>query len=281
MQYIDHNVRPQDDFYRYVNGKWLDVTQIPPDKARYGAFDKLQDDSQDQLRGIIEGLQNSTERDGPGAAERSPICTAASWTRRRWSRRASSRSLRSCAKVDALKDKAEIPALIAHFNQIGVTAPYTPSVHQDARDSSKYVFDLGQDGLGMPDRDYYLQNNPQLAQIRKQYGAYVQKIMSLAGDPQAAKDAKDIVALETALAKVQWTKVQNRDPVKTYNTYPYAKLAGLAPGYDWKAYLADSGIRDKTDYLVVQPAQLHHRLRPDPAHHRRCRCGRRTSAGTC
>ncbi len=256
MQYIDHSVRPQDDFYRYVNGKWLDLTEIPPDKGRYGAFDKLQDDSQDQLRGIIEGLQAST---APKDPEQQKIADLyASFMDEAALQQLGLKPLDAeLARIDALKDKADIPALIAHFNEIGVTAPYTPVVHQDARDSTKYVFDLGQDGLGMPDRDYYLQNNPQLEKIRTAYGAYVHKIMNLAGDPQAARDAKDIVALETALARVQWTKVQNRDPVKTYNKYPYAKLASLAPGYDWKAYLADSGVQDKTDYLIVsQPSYI-------------------------
>src|ERR1700731_227440 len=94
------------------------------------------------------------------------------------------------AKIEALKDKKEIAGLIAHFNQIGVTAPYTPGVHQDAKDSSKYVFDLGQDGLGMPDRDYYLQHNEKMEQARKQYGVYVEKMLTLAGDKIAATDGK-------------------------------------------------------------------------------------------
>jgi predicted metalloendopeptidase len=161
------------------------------------------------------------------------------------------------AKVDALKDKKEIAGLIAHFNQVGVAAPYTPGVHQDAKDSTKYVFDLGQDGLGMPDRDYYLQHDDKMEQARKQYGLYIEKMLTLAGDKDAAQNAKDILALETELARVQWTKVQNRDPVKTYNKVKFAKLAALAPGYDWQAYLADSGVNGKTDYLVVsQPSYI-------------------------
>ena len=161
------------------------------------------------------------------------------------------------AKIDRVKDKKEIPSLIAHFNQIGVPAPYTPQVHQDANDSTKYVFDLGQDGLGMPDRDYYLLNDAKLKQMRTQYGEHVEKMLTLAGDKAAAKDAEDIVALETELAKLQWTKVENRDPVKTYNKVEFAKLAGLAPGYDWKAYLADAGVDGKTDYLIIsQPTYI-------------------------
>jgi predicted metalloendopeptidase len=109
----------------------------------------------------------------------------------------------------------------------------------------------------MPDRDYYLQHDEKMEQARKQYGRYVEKMLTLAGDKSAARDGKDIVALETDLAKVQWTKVENRDPVKTYNKVKFEKLDALAPGYDWQAYLADSGVRGKTDYLVIsQPSYI-------------------------
>ncbi|HFW7063455.1 TPA: peptidase M13, partial [Escherichia coli] len=119
------------------------------------------------------------------------------------------------------------------------------------KDSTKYVFDLAQDGLGMPDRDYYLLDDDKMKQARTQYAQHIEKMLGLAGDKNAAKDAKDILALETDLARVQWTKVENRDPVKTYNKVEFTKLAALAPGYDWKAYLTDSGVDGKTDYLVI------------------------------
>ena len=160
-------------------------------------------------------------------------------------------------RIDALKDKKQIASLIAHLNQIGVAAPYTPGVHQDAKDSTKYVVDLGQDGLGLPDRDYYLLDDDKMKTARTQYAAHVPKMLELAGDKNAAKDAKDIIALETALAKIQWTKVQNRDPVKTYNPVPMAKLDGLSRDYDWKSWLTDSEVDGKVDYLVIsQPSYI-------------------------
>jgi predicted metalloendopeptidase len=255
-QYIDSSVRAQDDFYRHVNGKWLASTEIPPDKGRYGAFDKLNDDSQAQLRGIVEELQKSADASEPD--QRKIADLYGSFMDEAVLEQLGLKPLDSeFGKIDALKSNADIPALIAHFNRIGISAPYTPQVHQDARDSTKYVFDLGQDGLGMPDRDYYLLNDPKLKQIRAQYAAHIEKMLTLAGDKRAAKDAKDVFAVETALARVQWTKVENRDPVKTYNKVPFAKLAALAPGYDWKAYLGDSGVAEKIDYLVIsQPSYL-------------------------
>src|SRR5206468_5822216 len=134
------------------------------------------------------------------------------------------------AAIRALKDKQQLPALIAHLQQIGVGAPYDFGVHQDAGDSTKYVVDFAQSGLGMPDRDYYLkQDDAKLADARAKYLLHVEKMLTLAGDQHAAVNARQIVALETELAKVQWTKVENRDPVKTYNKLDFAKLNALTP----------------------------------------------------
>ncbi|HWG77038.1 MAG TPA: M13-type metalloendopeptidase [Steroidobacteraceae bacterium] len=255
-QHFDASVRPQDDFYRYINGKWLDTTQIPADKGSYGSFVKLQDDSMDQLRGIIEALEK------PGGAttpdQQKIAALYASFMDEAALQGLGDRPLQGeFARIEALKSKRQIPALIAHLNRIGVTAPYTPSVHQDAKDSTHYVFDLGQDGLGLPDRDYYLQDAAQLKQIRAAYQTHIEHMLKLAGDQDAAHEAQQIMALETSLARVQWTKVENRDPVKTYNKYPFAKLAALAPGYDWKAYLADSGVAGRTNFLVIsQPTYI-------------------------
>jgi putative endopeptidase len=255
-QYVDASVRPQDDFFKHTNGKWLATVDIPADKASFGSFDKLRDDSEAELRVIIDGLPKD---DSAKDADQKRISDLyGSFMDEAALENLGLKPLNAeLALIDGLKDKKEIAGLIAHFNQIGVSAPYSPGVHQDAKDSTKYVFDLAQDGLGMPDRDYYLLPDAKMAQARKQYGEYVEKMLTLAGDKNAAKNAKDILALETQLAKIQWTKVENRDPVKAYNKVEFSKLAALAPGYDWKAYLTESGVDGKTDYLVVsQPSYI-------------------------
>ncbi len=255
-QYIDDSVRAQDDLYQHVNGTWLASTEIPADKGSYDQFNKVFDAVQDQLRSVVEGLQKSVDASDPDQQKIADLYST-------FMDEAALEPLAlkpladEFAKIDALKDKSQIPSLIAHYNQIGVGSPYTPQVHQDAKDATKYVFDLGQDGLGMPDRDYYLQNDERLQQIRANYRKHVEKMLTLAADKSAAGDAQDILALETALAKVQWTKVENRDPVKTYNKIEFTKLAGLAPGYNWKAYLVDSGVEGKIDYLIIsQPSYI-------------------------
>jgi len=255
-QYFDDSVRPQDDFYRHVNGKWLASIEIPPDKGSYGAFDKLHDNSEIQLRGIVEGLQQAgADADEDGKKIRDLY---AAFLDENAIETAGLKPLDGeFARIDALRGKQDIAALIAHLHAIGVTAPYAPNVHLDAKDSTKYVFDLSQDGLGMPDRDYYLLNDEKLKKARTAYAGYVQNMLSLAGVPSAAGDARQIVALETELAKVQWTQVANRDPIKTYNKVEIKDLHALAPAYDWDAYLVNSGVKGRTDYLVVsQPSYI-------------------------
>jgi predicted metalloendopeptidase len=255
-QYIDDSVRPQDDLYKHVNGKWLATFEIPPDKGSYDQFTKIFDDTEAQLRALIEGLQKSV--DVSDADQQKIADLYSSFMDEAALEPLGLKPLSDeFARIEALKDRDQIAALIAHYNRIGVPAPYTPQVHQDAKDATKYVFDLGQDGLGMPDRDYYLQDEASLKETRASYLRHIQNMLTLAGDKNAAQEARDIMALETALAKVQWTKVENRDPIKVYNKVEFPKLAALAAGYNWKAYLTESGVEGKVDYLVVsQPSYI-------------------------
>jgi len=256
IQYIDDSVRPQDDFYQYVNGKWLAATEIPADKSSYGTQERLTDAVEDQLRGILEGLQKSADPADPDQRKIADLYS--SFMDEAAADRLGLTPLAAeFAKIDALTHRREIASLIARFNRIGVTAPFAPAVHQDARDSTRYVVDLRQSGLGLPDRDYYLQDEDRLKHIRAEYRRHVEKMLTLAGDKHAAGDAQAILELETALAGLQWTRVENRDPVKIYNRVEVGKLAELAPGYDWKAYLAASGAAGRTDYVVVgQPSYV-------------------------
>ncbi|HUW37949.1 MAG TPA: M13 family metallopeptidase [Rhodocyclaceae bacterium] len=258
LQNVDAQVRAQDDFFRFVNGKWLAKTRIPADKSGWGAFYELAENTAAQLRGLVEAAA-ADQSAAPGSDERKIGDLYRSFMAED---RLETLGLEPLAgdlkQIRALRTKRQIPALIAHFNEIGVTAPYTPQVHQDNKDSTRYIVDLGQSGLGLPDRDYYLKDDDaKLKAVRVQYQAHIGRMMALAGDQRSVADAAKIVALETALAKVQWTKVANRDPVKTYNKLLLAQLGQLTPGYDWHAYLAAAGLKGKIDFLIVsQPSYL-------------------------
>ncbi|HEY6452361.1 MAG TPA: M13 family metallopeptidase [Steroidobacteraceae bacterium] len=256
LQYFDRGVRPQDDFYGHVNGAWLRATEIPADKGRYGAFDQLADDALEQLRTLVEPLRDIADAGDPD--QRKIVDLYASFLDEPELERLGLEPLAAAfERIAALKRRAQIPELIAYFGQIGVGAPYAPRVHQDARDATRYIFDLRQGGLGLPDRDYYLQSDQRLVQIRAHYLRHVETMLGLAGETAAAAQARDIVALETALARSQWTQVENRDPVKTYNRIELAQLPGLAPGHDWPRYLTAAGVAGRIDYLVIgQPSYI-------------------------
>jgi len=258
VHYIEPAVRVQDDFFTHLNGKWLKITEIPADKASWGAFAKLRDDTQPQLRAIIEGAAKSAHKAAGSDAQRIGDFYASYMDEKKVNGLGLAPLNAELARIAAIQDKAELPAMMAHLGRLGVGVPYDFAIHQDAKDSTKYVADIGQGGLGLPDRDYYLKaDDAKLAATLAKYQVHVQNMLALAGAEAAADDARAIVGFETELALLQWTKVENRDPVKTYNKVELAKMAAVAPGFDWMAYLDSAGISARAGYVIVsQPSYL-------------------------
>jgi putative endopeptidase len=261
LKYVDSSVRPQDDLYRHLNGKWLESFQLPADKGTYGSFTFVDDATQEQLRGIVDGLvqTQTTSQTGAGNDEAEVRKIADLYASFMDEARLETLGLKPLraefAAIDALADKSEIPALIAHLNRIGAGAPFDISIDQDARNSLQYAVIVHQSGLGMPDRDYYLKDDPKLKETRAKYLAHIAKMFGMAGERQAETRAAAILDLETALAQLQWTRVENRDPVKTYNKTAIADLPKLMPGYDWRRYVRGTDIAGKVDSVIIsQPS---------------------------
>jgi putative endopeptidase len=255
LENFDRGVRPQDDFFLHVNGTWLKNTQIPADKSRYGAFDKLRDDSEARLRAIIE--ESSTKADKQAGTDEQKVGDL--YNSFMDEARIDALGLKpieaELARVDAMKSKAEIPALMAHLMRISASAPINGYVNQDAKQPTEYIVYLFQSGLGLPDRDYYLLDDAKFRDIRAAYLAHVEKVLGLAGDRDAAKSAKAIMALETALAKKYWSRVESRDDDKTYNKFELAKANSVTPGFDFAAYLRAAGVTNDA-VIVMQPSAL-------------------------
>ena len=256
-QYIDPSVRVQDDFFEYLNGKWLKTTEIPSDKSSWGTFMKLRDDTTPQLREIIEADQKAHAKVGTDVQKIGDLY--ASFMDEKKLEALGTKPLSGeLQRIRALKDKKGVPALVAHLSQIGVATPYGIGVAQDAKASTRYATYIRQGGLGMPDRDYYLKmDDKRMAGIRAKYEQHVANILTLAGDKDASAKAKAIVAFETKLAEAQWTRVELRDPNKSYNKMSVAELSKLAPDYDWKAALGAAGVGSKAEYVIVgQPSYV-------------------------
>jgi putative endopeptidase len=257
-QFIDTSVRPQDDFFTYLNGKWLKSTEIPADKASWGTFMQLRDDSQAHLRAIVEAAQQDKNKKAGTDVQKIGDLYTSFMDEAKLETLGVKPLAGELQRIRTLKDKKGMPQLVAHLSKIGVATPYGIRVGQDARASTKYATYIGQGGLGMPDRDYYLKlDDKRMLDARTKYEAHVAQILTLAGEKNAAAQAKAIVDFETELAKVQWTKVENRDPVKRYNKMSVTELAALTPGYDWNAALGAAGVGNKLDYVIVaQPSYL-------------------------
>nr|WP_315482535.1 M13-type metalloendopeptidase [uncultured Undibacterium sp.] len=258
LQWIDKSVRPQDDFFRFMSGKWLDTVEIPADRGRYGAFDQLAEMSAKQSAAIIQSLATQTELK-PGTNQQKIADLYNSFMDEARLEELDIKPLQAdFARIQQFKDKAELPAMLAYLARISVGTPIGSGVTQDAKDSTQYTISVGQGGLSLPDRDYYLKlDDAKFKAVREAYLVHVEKMLSMAGNSNAQQAAASIMALETEIAKIQWSNVENRNPVKTYNKVEISKLGDLLPGFDWTKYFAGMGTGGKTAHVIVrQPSYL-------------------------
>jgi len=257
LQWQDKSVRPQDDFFKFMSGKWLATAEIPADRARFGSFDQLRDLSEQRSRDIITTLASDKALKG-GSNQKKIADLYNSFMDEAHANKLDIKPLNATFKqINKLEKKEDFPALIAQLSQIGVSLPVNSGVGQDARDSSTYAVYVSQGGLSLPDRDYYLKDDAKFKAFRDAYVKHVEKMLSMSGEKNADKAAADILALETQIATIQWTKVENRNPINTYNKIELAKLTELMPGFNWTNYFAGTGVGSKVNYVIVrQPSFL-------------------------
>ncbi len=250
---FDPTVRPQDDFYRSVNGTWLKNTPIPADKSNYGAFTKLYDESQKALRQIIE---EAAHKKGKRTAEEQKVGDFyLSFMDSAAIEKAGLQPLQpELDHIQTVKNKTDLVKFIGQLSDLGVSRPFGIWVGQDAKQSDRYAVHMSQSGLGLPDRDYYLKPGKKFDSIRKAYVAYLQKLLDLAGQKDSRSKARRIFELEKKMAKIQWSRVQNRDSNKTYNKFTIEKLAKLTPNFDMRLFLKTAGFEKAEDVIVRQPS---------------------------
>ncbi|WP_313809033.1 M13-type metalloendopeptidase [Sphingobium sp.] len=245
---MDRDARPGEDFSRYANGNWDERTPIPEDKASFGMINVLEDLSRERTRAILDaarkdpsnkiGAAYSSYMDG-AAVETAGLNPITPWLR----------------QIRNLRNKAGLATLMAKANRNGVAGPFRLYVGQDDKNPDTYILKLSQGGLGLPDRDYYLDPSDKMVANRTAYRAHLSHMLTLIGEPDADSRADALMAFETELAKLHWPRVQSREVDKVYNKTTLAKLMVDAPGFDFAVYFAANGIKP-ADMIVAQPSAI-------------------------
>jgi predicted metalloendopeptidase len=253
MKNFDTSVRPQDDFYKYVNGTWVKTTQMPADKVRFGTFIELTDKSEAALRSIIEEAAAQKDRQKGTDAQKVGDLYQSFMDTQRIESLGLEPIRADLRRIDSVKSAQELPELFAELYRLGVQTPVVVFVNQDAKQATRYIVYMNQSGLGLPDREYYFKKEPGFPEKRAAYQAYAEKLLTLAGEKDAAGAARAILALETKLAEKSWDRVRNRDREATYNLKTVDELEKLTPSFSWKRYLKTVGAENTPGVIVRQP----------------------------
>lgn len=247
-------VRPQDDLYEFVNGGWLAKTEIPADKARYGSFFLLADQSEEDLRVLIDELGARTNV-APGSAAQKIRDFYNSYMDEAAANDLGIEAIRADLDlIAAATSLTDIYRLFGVLGPDGVTNPLGTFIFSDFEDANTSVVYLTENGITLPDRDYYLKDDERFVEGRKLLSDYATALFRLAGRDDPENFAARLLALETRLAEAHWTKEDNRDRVKQYNPHTLDQLQELAPDIQWSAFLEANQLIGRKRYVVMQPS---------------------------
>lgn len=251
---IDENVRPQDDFFAYVNRKWLADHPIPADETRWGQFNVLHDEAQKHVRSICENLQGKTF---PAQTLEQQIRDFYDSGLHFDEHKAENRALVDLyfKKIDAAKQTNDLPRLFGELHKLGISSPWRLIIDADDMDSSRHIVRLRQTRLTLPDRDYYLDKGDKMRHIREQYEAHVRAMYGHFPGLAADEDTlwKTVWDFEEGFAQKSRTQSELRDIQKNYNNTSFAKLVSTYPKMDWQAYATALGWKHTNNISVDQP----------------------------
>ena len=238
---VDKSVKPGDNFFDYVNGKWLKTATIPPDRSQTGSFQDLQILSERRMRAIMEGLEKKPVTAlSPEEKKLRDLYDAFEDTKA-----IEANGLKPVQKdldyLGGLKTPDDVARAMASPS-LSTESIYGVSINVDDKNPDSYSINLSQSGLGLPDREYYLSTDKPLVEIRTAYLKYLSDMMKLAGMTDTDARAQRILALETEIAKASWDRADRRDEDKVYNPMPVSALKKLAPDFGWDAFFAETKI---------------------------------------
>ena len=249
LENMDTSVRPGDDFFSYVNGKWIAETEIPADKATYGGFGILRDEAQEDVKAIIEASANGDFAKGTDEQKVGDLYKSYMDMETRNAKGVTPLQA-ELKRIDALESRDQLAAYFAGANKRGYSVPVAIGQVADFKDPEHYMIYAWQNGIGLPDREYYFKDDEASQDIRDKYVTHVEKMFDIAGFENGAAAAATIMALETRIADAHITKEATRDWPGNYNKVPLDKLNEVMPNFDWAAYVEEAGVAD-IDGLVL------------------------------
>ncbi|HEY9510813.1 MAG TPA: M13 family metallopeptidase [Verrucomicrobiae bacterium] len=240
--YMDQSVDPAKDFYHYAAGNWVKNNPVPADKSRWASFSELAERNWYLIHEILEHTLTDKTSTPQSSARKVGDFFASAMDTNRIEKLGLKPIAKDLKRVDRIKSTKDLFALLADFHQHGIGGIFGTGFDPDEKNSSIYAFHLGQGGLSLPDRDYYLKDS--FAEIRTKYQAHLKKMFVLLGDkPDAAETNAGIVFnLETDLAKASRSRVELRDPDKNYNKFQTAEFSAKTPAIQWDVYFSNSGL---------------------------------------
>ena len=256
---MDLAVRPQDDLFGHVNGTWLAETEIPSDRSSWGPFVMLADAAEQHVRTIIEECAGSTDQGSASDVRRKIGDLYTSFMAEDRIEELGAGPIRPLlAEVEALTDLRELAACLGRHERTGGSGLFGTYVDTDAKNSDRYIVNLVQGGLGLPDESYY--RDEKFAETRAKYVDYLTRMFKLVDRAEPAEDAATVVRVETRLAQGHWERAETRDVQRTYNLRTLAQVEELCPAFDWRGWIAALGGDETTlaEVTVRQPSYFEH-----------------------
>lgn len=252
---IDPSVKPSDNFYQYANGGWLAKNPIPPEYSSWGSFTELGELNNLVLKDILEQAAQNTNAPKGSNEQKIGDFYATGMDSARIEALEAKPIEADLKRVEAIEDQAGLEAGIARLHKYGTRPAFNFFASQDLKNSEMVIAQLGQGGLALPDRDYYVAEDDKSKKIREEYLGHIAKMFELLGDDAvtASAGAKTVIAIETRLAKASLTRVERRDPEKNYHKMTLAELKALSPNFDWNRYFTGIGVSNPGDLNVAQP----------------------------